>query len=124
MSKTFLAGVPAAFVALALFAAPAALTVSPQPAAAQDRQFSDRQIQGFAAAAEEISQIANRMQQRINETEDPEQAQQIRNDANQEMVHAVRRTGLDVETYNEISEAIRNDAQLAERIQEIQESLQ
>jgi len=124
MSKMLLARVPAAFAALALFAAPAAMTVAPQPAAAQSQQFTDQQLQSFAVAADEIAQIASRMQERINQAENPEQAQQIRNEANQEMVHAVRRAGLDVETYNEISRATREDEELAERVQDIQESLQ
>ncbi len=122
MSKRFITNAPAAFVALALVAAPAGITLAPHAAAAQSQQFSEQQLASFVTALDEIGQISGRMQQQVNQAEDPEQVQQIRREANDEMVKAVRDAGLDVETYNEISRGMRNDERLAERIQEMQES--
>lgn len=115
-----IAKLPAVLMILGLMAAPVALTVGGPAAHAQSQEFSEQQLEAFVASLDEISAISRRMQQEINEAEDPEQVEKIRSDANQQMVQAIRQAGLDVETYNEISRTMRTDEQLAEQIQEIQ----
>jgi len=122
MSKRFITNLPAAFVALALVAAPAGIALAPQAAEAQSQQFTEQQLTSFVAARDEITEISGRMQQQVDQAENPEQVQKIRREANDEMVQAVRDAGLEVETYTDISRAMRQDEQLAERIDDIQAS--
>lgn len=123
MKQGFLKLPAAAFAILALIGAPAVLSLGDQAAHAQSQQFSDQQLEGFVVAQDEIRAISGELQQQMNEADNPEQVEQLREEANQKMVHAVRRAGLDVETYNEIASAMRNDQQLAEQIQDIQNDM-
>lgn len=112
-----------AVVALGLFAAPVALTVAAQPAQAQSQEFSDQQLEAFVVALDDIMVISGQLREQAEQASSQEEVEQLRQNANQQMVDAIQRAGLDVETYNEISNAMRTDAQLAEEIQEKQSEL-
>jgi PPE-repeat protein len=91
-----------------------------QPAATQQQQatehVSDEQVEKFAEAYTEVAQLRDQYTQQIVETEDPERATELQQEANQRMIEAVEGKGLSVGEYNSIAEAMDRDAELQERV--------
>lgn len=121
--KNLISKTATAMVALGLVAAPAALTVGSQPAQAQSQQFSEQQLEAFVVSLEEIRMISGRLQEQAQNASSQEEVEQLRQQANDQMVDAIQRAGLDVETYNAIAQEMRTDEQLAQEIQEIQNDM-
>lgn len=95
---------------------PATAGTTQTQAAAQD--FSDQQLQQFADTSEEIAKVSQEYTQRLQEAGDDQQAQQeIRMEANDKMISVVEDSGLDVETFNAIGQAIQQDPELMQRVQ-------
>ncbi|MGM0914676.1 MAG: DUF4168 domain-containing protein [Pseudomonadota bacterium] len=100
---------------------PAATTGQPQSAApAQD--FSDQQLQQFADASQEIATVSQEYTERLQSAEGEEAQQEIRMEANEKMVEEVEDSGLDVDTFNAIGQAIQQDPELMQRVQEMGQS--
>lgn len=98
---------------------PAAATEQPQaqaPAPAMD--VSDEQLQQFADASEEIVVISQEYTERLQEAEDEASQQEVQMEANDRMVEAVEDNGLDVDTFNAIGQAVQQDPELMQRVQE------
>nr|WP_298410709.1 DUF4168 domain-containing protein [uncultured Halomonas sp.] len=94
------------------------------PAAQQSQptaqDFSDEQLQQFADTSEEIAKISQEYTQRLQEAGDDQAKQQdIRMEANEKMVGVVEDSGLDVETFNSIGQAIQQDPELMKRVQDM-----
>lgn len=87
----------------------------PQPPA-QATKFDQGQIESFASAAREVHKIRTKWQSRLQDTEDADKAQELRTQAGAEMMSAVEKNGLSVDTYNAIATAAQQDPKLAERI--------
>lgn len=86
-------------------------------AAAQD--FSDAQLQQFADASKEIAVISQEYTKQLQAAEGDEAQQAVRKEANDEMVKAVENSGLEVNTFNAIGQAIQQDPELMQRVQEM-----
>lgn len=96
------------------------------PIAAQDYQMesqqptptevSDQQLQQFATAQMQISEIQQDFSARLQGVEDAEEAHELQVKANEEMTDAVEEAGLDVQAFNEIAMAIQNDPELQQRL--------
>ncbi|RFF27990.1 MULTISPECIES: DUF4168 domain-containing protein [unclassified Wenzhouxiangella] len=114
-----------------LFAALIALTFSlavvaqegqqtqPQQQQPETIDVSDQQLEQFAEAQTEISGIQQDFSSRLQEVEDPEKAQDLQRQANEEMTAAVEDAGLDVESFNQIAMAIQNDPELQQKLTEM-----
>nr|WP_297460761.1 DUF4168 domain-containing protein [uncultured Halomonas sp.] len=87
------------------------------PATAQD--FTDEQLQQFADASQEIAMISQEYTERLQGEQDQAAQQEIRMEANEKMVAVVEESGLDVETFNAIGQAIQQDPELMKRVQEM-----
>lgn len=86
---------------------------------AQSASFTDDQLQSFAMAALEVREIRASYVEQMQTAESEEQRQQLAEEANAEMVEAVRETpGITIEDYNAIIEASADDPQLSQRIDE------
>lgn len=112
-----------------LFAALIALTFS-LAAVAQEQQgqqmqqpetieVSDQQLEQFADAQIEIAGIQQDFSSRLQQVEDPEKAQELQRQANEEMTTAVEDAGLDVESFNQIAMAIQNSPELQQQLTEM-----
>ncbi|TVQ41936.1 MAG: DUF4168 domain-containing protein [Wenzhouxiangella sp.] len=95
------------------------------PMAAQDYQMeqqqpqtevNDQQLQQFAQAQVQISEIQQDFSARLQEVDDAERAHELQVQANEEMTEAVEEAGLDVQSFNEIAMAIQNDPELQQRL--------
>ncbi|WP_019024425.1 MULTISPECIES: DUF4168 domain-containing protein [unclassified Thioalkalivibrio] len=81
---------------------------------------SESDLESFLAAAEAAQDIRAEYADDIAETEG-EEAQALRDEANDEMVAAIEDEGLTVEEYQEIAYLIDNDSGLGEQFAEIAE---
>ncbi len=109
-----------------MLAIAAAALMLAAPIAAQDYQMeqqqqpqtevSDQQLQQFAHAQIQISEIQQDFSARLQGVEDAEEAHELQVKANEEMTDAVEEAGLDVQSFNEIAMAIQNDPELQQRL--------
>lgn len=88
-----------------------------QAATATAQDFSDEQLQQFADASQEIAVISQDYTERLQSEQDQAAQQEIRMEANEKMVAVVEESGLDVETFNAIGQAIQQDPELMKRVQ-------
>ncbi len=100
---------------------PAAAPEQPQ-AEAPAMDFSDEQLQQFADASEEIVVISEEYTERLQSAEDQAAQQEVQMEANDKMVEAVEDSGLDVDTFNAIGQAVQQDPELMQRVQEMAQS--
>ena len=85
-----------------------------QPAA----NYSDAELKSFAVAVIEVQRINDVYVQKLASAATPEEQQQIRRTASQEMVKAVEKEGMSVERYKEIMSHAQTDPSVAARVQE------
>jgi len=96
---------------------PAAAPEQPQ-AAAPATDFSDDQLEQFAEASQEIVVISQEYTERMHAAEDEASQQEVQMEANDKMVEAVEDNGLDVDTFNAIGQAVQQDPELMQRVQD------
>jgi hypothetical protein len=89
----------------------------PQPGQAQV-SVTDQKIASYASAAVEVESLRSEWTKRIVAAESESAQAELREQANGEMVNAVKEEGLSVEEYNAITEAAKQDPELRSRISE------
>ncbi|GAB2782360.1 hypothetical protein GCM10027040_05560 [Halomonas shantousis] len=85
----------------------------------QTQNFSDEQLQQFADVSQEIARISQEYTGQLQDAQDEASQQQIRQEANDEMVQAVQDSGMSIEEFNNIGQAIQQDPQLMQRVQKM-----
>ena len=96
---------------------------SAQQGQAASQNFTDQQLQQFADASQEIAKVSQEYTQRLQEAQgDQAKQQEIRMEANEKMVAIVEESGLDIETFNSIGQAIQQDPELMKRVQQMAQS--
>lgn len=104
-----LAGAPAVF---------AQATAQPPGAQSAPSSFSDSELKSFAVAVLEVQRINDSYMQKLGNAKSPEEQQQLRQTASQEMVRAVEKEGMTVEKYREIMSQAETNPAVAERVKE------
>ncbi|MFO8052895.1 MAG: DUF4168 domain-containing protein [Candidatus Omnitrophota bacterium] len=84
---------------------------------------SDEDMEAFAKAQNKVEEIRQKYQSKLSDVEDQTKRQEMVQKMNEELVDAVKNSGLSVERYNEIFEAAQNDSQLQQRISETMQSI-
>jgi hypothetical protein len=103
-----------------LRAAGLALAVSGSAWAQAQSEFSDQQLESFVVAAIAIDGVIREWNPRIQAAENEEQAAQLREEANAELLETISKAeGITIDEYQEIGQAAQNDPELAARINEI-----
>lgn len=87
-----------------------------QPPAAQSEQVSDESLKIFASAMKEVNRIADKARTELQQSDQPEKAQEVQQKAQAEMVDAVQKKGLSVEQYNQIAMAAQSDPKVREKV--------
>ncbi|MHA7834101.1 MAG: DUF4168 domain-containing protein [Algiphilus sp.] len=87
---------------------------------AQELEVTDEQLAKFVDAQAEVAEIGKTYTPKMKEAESKQAMQETRRKAQQEMVAAVKSSGLSVQTYNQIARAAQNDEALRSRIQSAQ----
>lgn len=106
-----------------LSAAPSVMAAPAPQAAAQQSgtvaaNFTDQQLQDFSSAAVKISEITQTYTPQLQKAGDnTQQRDSILREANTKMIKAVESSGLQVEEFNRIGQAIQQDPQLLKRVQ-------
>lgn len=107
-------------LATALAAAPALAEDydydTPPPQEQQAAPVSEAKLDQFVAALNEVHSIRNEAAQELEATTDPQDAQEVQQKAQQQMIEAVEEAGLTIEEYNQIATMMSSDPELQERI--------
>lgn len=91
----------------------------PNPALGDASDITEEEVKKFADAQAKVEEVKGQYQGQVQAaSEDPEKAMEVQREAQQEMVKAVKETGLDVRKYNQIAQLAQYDTDLRERIQE------
>lgn len=85
----------------------------------QNVEFGDEKIAAFVDARESVVEISQQWEERLNNAESQEKLNSLQQEAQQEMVEAVREEGLTVNEYNMIVDATQTDPELRERVNEM-----
>lgn len=85
----------------------------------QDVEFGDDKIAAFVDARESVVEISQQWEERLNNAESQEKLNSLQQQAQEEMVEAVRDEGLTVNEYNMIVDATQTDPELRERVNEM-----
>ncbi|MGO2013053.1 MAG: DUF4168 domain-containing protein [Pseudoalteromonas sp.] len=89
---------------------------APQQMQQQSVEMSDAKLLKFSMAMDSISQINSKYEAKFQGVEDTEKAQEIQQQAQSEMLEAVKKSGLSVEEYSVIAQQAQQDEQLRDRI--------
>lgn len=80
---------------------------------------SEEQIEAFAQAYVQLSQVREEYTARVQAAENQEQARELQQEANDAMTAAIEEAGLSVEEYQQVALAINANAELRERVTEM-----
>ena len=112
-------------LAAGLVASPAAFADTGQQFAQTEEQPAqqaiqpdEQQLESFVTATVRIINIQQQAQQQMAAMEEPEQQEQVRNQALQEIVSAVEAEGLSVDEYNGIVQQVESDPELGQTVQQ------
>lgn len=87
-----------------------------QRPAAPQVELSEKKISKFSEAYAEISTIRQDYTDRMRSAEDQSKARELQQQAQSEMMAAVKETGLSVQDYNRIAQAIQRNPELRNRV--------
>ncbi|MFP3873980.1 MAG: DUF4168 domain-containing protein [Thiohalophilus sp.] len=82
--------------------------------AAED--IDEKSLNKFKDAFAEVNSIRESFAGKLEDVEDPEKAQKLQQEAQEEMVSAVEDAGLSVEEYNQIFAAVQQNPELQEKV--------
>lgn len=99
------------------------LQAQQQPGQQQDIEVDEQELQTFTEAHIEIEELRSEMQARMQDAEGREEAQQIQQQTNQQMIAIIEEEDLTAERYSQIASAINQDAELRERFQQLKDRL-
>ena len=121
MRKTYLAAIVASLTfsvaAVAQQSAPQPQTQTPAVAQQQTTvELTDANLLKFSVAMDSIQQVGVKYESKFKAAETPEQAQQVQQEAQGEMVKAVQSAGLTAEQYNAIAQQAQQDEALRNKI--------
>lgn len=86
----------------------------------QHDQVSDADLKKFISANVEVSKVREEYAVKFNHAKDQDKAQKLQQEAQDEMLTAVEKSGLDASSYNLLAERIQSSTELQERIQKLQ----
>jgi len=120
MRKTYLAAILASLTlsgaALAQQTAAAAPTEAATAMQQSPVELSDANLLKFSMAMDAIQQVGAEYESKFQAAETPEQAQQVQQEAQTEMVKAVEAAGLSTDEYNAIAQQAQQDEALRNKI--------
>lgn len=87
-----------------------------QEAPVEIEPVSDSEVRTFVEASSEVSEIAETYRPQLQSADSQDEAAAIQQAAQEEMVQAVTQSGIDLERYNAIMTATRQDVELSQRI--------
>lgn len=119
MRKTYLAVILAGLTLSGATLAQQTATEAPAQAAAAQQttvDLSDANLLKFSVAMDSIQKVGAEYEGKFQAAETPEQAQQVQQEAQAEMVKAVEAAGLTADEYNAIAQQAQQDEALRNKI--------
>src|SRR5699024_188514 len=94
---------------------------SQAPSATQQQQqdFYSDQLQSFVDASSSINDIRQSASQELQQAGDEQDREQIRKQAQSDMINAIKDAGLTLEQYNEIGRAAQSNPELAQKLRQM-----
>lgn len=86
------------------------------PNAATAAPIDDKKLDQFADAYLAVQTIQQEASEKLQATSDPEQADQVKSTAENDMISAVERSGLQVDEFNQIVQTMAADVNVRSRI--------
>lgn len=104
-------------------------TGAPQGQAAQGQQampgqkqpagpISDADLKKFVEASGKVFEIRDEFTEKLSDVKDPQKAQALQLEAQEQMMEAVNDTGIEVPVYNEIATRLQADTELQQRAEQ------
>ena len=81
--------------------------------------WSEQKLQQFATAATDVKEVFDEYRPKIKNAESSDQANAMQKEASDKAAKAVKDSGLSVEEYNQINQAIQADEKLYDRVMSI-----
>ena len=91
---------------------------------AEDQDFDDQTLEQFADAYVEVGEIHREYSEQLQGADQTEDAQQLQQEANDEMVDAIQNSGLEVQEYSAVAAALERDPEMREEVVEMIEQRQ
>jgi len=82
----------------------------------QAANFEEQELEQFADAYVKVGEIHTKYSERLQEVDSTEEAQNLQQEANDEMVEAIRETGLEVQDYSAIAAALERDPEMRQDV--------
>lgn len=86
---------------------------------APQTDFNDQELQKFVNAQEGINDVRDEYMEKIESADDQAKAQELQQEANDEMVKVIEGEDMEIETYNSIATAYNSDPETRERVDEM-----
>lgn len=88
---------------------------APQQGQAQQVNISDQELRDFVGAEQAVRQVKSKFQGKVQNIKTQEQLQALQAQADEQMVQTIRQSGLTVEQYNKVAEAIQTNPQVQKK---------
>jgi len=88
-----------------------------QPAQPPPADFSEDTLENFAEAKIEIDEIRSAYSEELKSVEDPDKARELQDKYTKKMISAVESNDLSINKYNGIIQAMRNNPELLEKVE-------
>lgn len=85
----------------------------------QQADFSDEELQDFVSLQDEIGEVREEYVSQIEAADSEDEARQLQQEAQTEMVDVIEEAGMSVEEYNAIAVAYNSDPSVQERVDEL-----
>ena len=89
---------------------------SDETLAGQQQPIDQKKVEQFADAYVQVQTIQQQANEELQSATDPAQAEQVRTEAQTDMIAAVERSGLQLEEFNQIVASLAADTELRSRI--------
>lgn len=86
---------------------------------APETDFNDQELEKFVNAQKGINDVRDEYMEKIESADDQAKAQELQQEANDEMVQVIEGEDMEIETYNSIATAYNSDPETRERIDEM-----
>ena len=86
---------------------------------APETDFNDQELEKFVNAQKGINDVRDEYMEKIESADDQAKAQELQQEANDEMVQVIEGEDMEIETYNNIATAYNSDPETRERIDEM-----
>jgi len=93
-----------------------------QPEQQQQADFSDEELQQFVELQDQIGDVRDEYVSRIESADSEDQARELQQEAQTEMVEVIEDAGMSVQEYNAIAVAYNSDPSIQERVDELSDS--